>query len=75
MVPIFYPSNSAPRPVPPGESPYACPQCGRRFKELGNLYTHQRIHSGATPYRCQHCGRSFRHLGTFKSHRCTPPPQ
>ncbi|KPP73925.1 hypothetical protein Z043_106961 [Scleropages formosus] len=55
-----------------GESPYACPQCGRRFKELGNLYTHQRIHSGATPYCCQHCGRSFRHLGTYKSHRCTP---
>ena len=55
-----------------GESPYACPQCGRRFKELGNLYTHQRIHSGATPYCCQQCGRSFRHLGTYKSHRCTP---
>eukprot|EP00064_Thunnus_orientalis_P021554 superscaffoldBa00006611_g21719 len=46
--------------------------CGRRFKELGNLYTHQRIHSGATPYCCQQCGRSFRHLGTYKSHRCTP---
>ncbi|KAM9492795.1 uncharacterized protein ACWYII_004503 isoform 2-T5 [Salvelinus alpinus] len=36
-----------------------CSHCGKSFRWLWVLKTHERIHIGETPYHCSHCGKSF----------------
>ncbi|MGH0165722.1 UNVERIFIED_CONTAM: hypothetical protein FKN15_049511 [Acipenser sinensis] len=51
-----------------------CTECGKNFSQLGNLKTHQQIHTGEIhtgeePYRCTECGKSFSQSGNLKTHQ------
>ncbi|ORZ41160.1 hypothetical protein BCR44DRAFT_116891 [Catenaria anguillulae PL171] len=51
-----------------GEKPYICSVCNRAFAQLGNLRTHERMHSGDRPYRCiiDGCQSQFSQLGNLR---------
>ncbi|TRY94734.1 hypothetical protein DNTS_021622, partial [Danionella cerebrum] len=38
---------------------FQCEACPRRFKQLGQLKVHERLHSGDKPYGCANCGVHF----------------
>uniref|UniRef100_A0A8D2IGK9 C2H2-type domain-containing protein n=1 Tax=Varanus komodoensis TaxID=61221 RepID=A0A8D2IGK9_VARKO len=42
-----------------GELPYACTECGRRFRQSSALVRHLRAHRGERPYVCGECGKAF----------------
>merc|ERR1719233_1847579 len=44
---------------------YTCKDCGKVFKQLSNLDTHMRIHSGQRPFKCEICEKGF----TQKAHK------
>ncbi|KAG8508744.1 Zinc finger protein 275 [Galemys pyrenaicus] len=40
--------------------PFACEECGRRFKKNAGLSQHLRVHSRDKPFACEECGRGFK---------------
>lgn len=53
----------------PGERPYQCPDCGRRFNCRVSLENHQGLHTEGRPYECSYCGKWFRHRTTLGKHQ------
>ncbi|XP_069496509.1 uncharacterized protein [Ambystoma mexicanum] len=51
------------------EKPYACTDCGKRFKLRDSLVIHQRkVHTGERPYICTKCQKSFIRRYQLRAH-------
>ncbi|XP_058865959.1 zinc finger protein 16-like [Acipenser ruthenus] len=58
-----------------GDPPYHCPECGDSFIQLGNLRSHQRIHTVEVQLRCPACRKTVRdsgHLGIQQQQQPAP---
>ncbi|XP_034043154.1 zinc finger protein OZF-like isoform X2 [Thalassophryne amazonica] len=43
----------------PGEKPFGCSECDKRFGYKSHLNRHMRIHRGEKPFSCAHCPKRF----------------
>ncbi|XP_050014436.1 zinc finger protein 879 isoform X4 [Alexandromys fortis] len=57
--------------VYPGQKPYACNECGKRFTQSLHLLEHKRLHTGEKPYKCSECGKNFSHRSSLLAHQRT----
>ncbi|XP_074485847.1 uncharacterized protein LOC141764477 isoform X2 [Sebastes fasciatus] len=53
------------------KKPYACPDCGKTFKNEYYFKIHKRIHSGDSPFLCSECGKSCVTADSLKKHELT----
>ncbi|XP_078127015.1 uncharacterized protein LOC144531017 [Sander vitreus] len=53
------------------KKPYACPDCGKTFKNKYYFKIHKRIHSGDSPFLCSECGKSCVTADSLKKHELT----
>ena len=51
-----------------GETPYACPICGKSFTFQQSYHKHMLYHTDDKPYTCAQCGRAFKELSTLQNH-------
>ncbi|XP_018423632.1 PREDICTED: gastrula zinc finger protein XlCGF26.1-like [Nanorana parkeri] len=42
-----------------GETPFTCPECGKKYKQKSQLLGHQKVHTGEKPFSCQECEERF----------------
>ena len=49
---------------------YFCDQCGKTFKDRGNMKSHIRvIHEQKKIFKCKHCGKSYSYKRGLLTHR------
>ncbi|XP_072179285.1 uncharacterized protein [Diadema setosum] len=52
----------------PGELPFACRHCPKRFAQASNRSSHMRTHTGDRPFRCPSCPKSFAQRTSLRTH-------
>ncbi|XP_075417159.1 zinc finger protein 287 [Tenrec ecaudatus] len=53
----------------PGEKPYKCSVCGKKFRKYPSLIKHQSSHAKEKSYECEECGKAFRHISSLIAHQ------
>jgi len=54
--------------IHPGDKPYKCTFCDKRFKQVGHVNLHERTHTGGQKYICQYCNKKFNQSSHLKDH-------
>lgn len=57
------------RKIYPGEKPYKCNVCGKKFRKYPSLIKHQSSHAKEKSYECEECGKEFRHVSSLIAHQ------
>ncbi|XP_007943774.1 zinc finger protein 287 [Orycteropus afer afer] len=57
------------RKICPGEKPYKCNTCGKKFRKYPSLMKHQSTHAKEKSYECEECGKEFRHISSLIAHQ------
>jgi len=52
----------------PGDRPYSCQYCEKRFSKVGHLNVHETNHTGNKKYVCGYCPKSFNQIYHLKNH-------
>jgi len=52
----------------PGEKPFPCEFCGRRFNDWNNYKKHRFVHTRETRFTCDVCGKNFSRRDNYKTH-------
>jgi len=50
------------------DRPYHCNACDKKFRQLGHLQQHIRIHTNDRPYQCAHCEKAFKQKSQVNQH-------
>lgn len=57
-----------PHTCPPGEKPFECELCHKRFSRRDKLNMHSRSHTGEKPHKCKHCLYAAADSSSLKKH-------
>jgi len=57
--------------IHPGEHPYKCTYCDKKFKQVGHVHHHERTHTGNLKYSCDVCSRRFNQKSHLSDHKRT----
>ncbi|XP_034362025.1 zinc finger protein 287 isoform X1 [Arvicanthis niloticus] len=53
----------------PGDKPYSCNVCGKKFRKYPSLLAHRDNHAKEKSYECEECGKEFKHLSSLIAHQ------
>ncbi|KAM8956179.1 zinc finger protein 287 [Lycaon pictus] len=57
------------RKIYPGEKPYKCNVCGKKFRKNPSFVKHQSTHAKEKSHECEECGKEFRHISSLIAHQ------